>query len=117
MNSTNDTLALTLWILSELLGEILASLIYILPLLGAVVILNIVFLWIFHRRIRDWSTRQQRGILATILSCIVQPHEIYVLGYINGRITWATTRREALLWRAVHLLARQYFWIKNKFAR
>ena len=98
MNSTNDTLALTLWILSELLGEILASLIYILPLLGAVVILNIVFLWIFHNRTKDW-------------------HEIFVLGYIGARITWAKGTWEERLWKAAHLLARQYFWIKNKFAR
>ena len=98
MNSTNDTLALTLWILSELLGEILASLIYILPLLGAVVILNIVFLWIFHRRIEGW-------------------HEILVLGYIGARITWAKGTWEERQWKVIHLLARQYFWIKNKFAR
>lgn len=98
MNSTNDTLALTLWILSELLGEILTSLIYILPLLGAVVILNIVFLWIFHRRTEGW-------------------HEIFVLGYIGARITWAKGTWEARQWKAIHLLARQYFWIKNKFAR
>lgn len=117
MNSTNDTLALTLWILSELLGEILASLIYILPLLGAVVILNIVFLWIFHRRIKNWSRRPQHGIIANILSCIIEPHEVYVLGYINGRISWAKSRKETVLWKAIHLLARQYFWIKNKFAR
>ena len=98
MNSTNDTLALTLWILSELLGEILTSLIYILPLLGAVVILNIVFLWIFHNRTKDW-------------------HEILVLGYIGARITWAKGTLEERQWKAIHLLARQYFWIKNKFAR
>lgn len=98
MNSINDTLALTLWILSELLGEILASLIYILPLLGAVVILNIVFLWIFHNRAKDW-------------------HEILVLGYIGARITWAKGVWEERQWKAIHLLARQYFWIKNKFAR
>lgn len=98
MNSTNDTLALTLWILSELLGEIFASLVYILPLLGAVVILNIVFLWIFHKRIEGW-------------------HEILVLGYINARITWTKDKHTTLLWKGVHLLARQYFWIKNKFAR
>ena len=117
MNSTNDTLALTLWILSELLGEIFASLVYLLPILGAVVILNVVFLWIFHRRTENWSRRPQHGIIANILSCIIEPHEVYVLGYINGRISWAKSRKETVLWKAIHLLAREYFWIKNKFAR
>ena len=98
MNDFHDALELTLWILSELLVEIYRSVAIVMPLLGFVVIVNLVFLWIFHKRIEGW-------------------HEIFVLGYINARITLAKEQHIILLWKGVHLLARQYFWIKNKFAR
>lgn len=98
MSDIHDTLALTLWIMSELLGEFFQTVAFVFPVLGVLFLLNLVFLLIFHIKTRYW-------------------HEIFVFAGIDGKIVGAKNKYRRFFWQSIHKLARQYFWIRSKFAR
>ena len=52
MSDIHDTLALTLWIMSELLGEFFQTMSFVFPVLGVLFLLNLIFLLIFHIKTR-----------------------------------------------------------------
>ena len=95
MNDVHDALALTLWIMSELLGEFFQTICYVFPLLGVLFFINLVFLWIFHRKASGWL-------------------EILVFSYINGNIIASENKFRRFFWECVHKLAREYYWLRSK---
>lgn len=95
MNDVHDALALTLWIMSELLGEFFQTICYVFPLLGVLFFINLVFLWVFHKKASGWL-------------------EILVFSYINGNIIASENKFRCFFWECVHKLAREYYWLRSK---
>ena len=99
MKTSRITLALTLWILLGLFSEIFQFSVYVYGFTLLVMLVNLIFLWIFHRNVKYF-------------------YEFMVFMYISGRIVYNQNNKfRHAFWNAVYLLAREYYWLKSKFAR
>ena len=99
MKTKRLALALTLWILLGLLSEIFQFSVFVYGFTALAFFLNLVFLVILHHKAEGWP-------------------EFVIFGYINGKIVCNYNNKfRRFFWECAHKLAREYYWLKFKFAR